>query len=267
MVSVVLTIAGSDNSGGAGIQADLKTFTALGAYGVSAVTALTVQSARGVLEIYSVPSDAVFKQIEAVVSDFSIKAVKIGMLWKAEIVDIVSRAVEEFKLPNVVLDPVFSSTGGTPLLEKKGIYLLKEKLLPMTRVITPNLKEAEILCNRRITSRKDMLRCAEEILNYGVNAVIIKGGHLKGKKTADLLFERNKGFQWFVSEKIKRKVHGTGCAYSSALAVFLSKECSLADAAFKAKRYVEGIIENSISAGKGEFPYHSWNLRKCTEDF
>ncbi len=265
----VLTIAGSDSGGGAGIQADLKTFTALGAYGMSAITSVTAQNTEGVYGIYDLPPEAVFKQIEAVVKDIGVDSAKTGMLSKAEIVRVVAEAVDKLNIPNLVVDPVFVAKSGDRLLREEAVSVLIGKLLPLARVITPNVPEAEDLCGKGIRSLRDAENCARILKEMGAQAVVIKGGHLEGDKVIDILYEGGNEFHYFVRDRIETtSTHGTGCTFSSALAVFLGKGYPLKEAVERAKTYVYNAILNAPSLGRGHGPLnHLWNIERCVEDF
>ncbi len=265
-MKVALTIAGSDPCAGAGIQADLKTFTSLGVYGLTVITSVTVQNTSGVKETYHLDERAVFKQIEILVEDINIDAVKIGMLGNERIVGIVSKAVNEFNLKNVVLDTVFISSSGKELLNKEGIKVLIEKLIPVSTVVTPNIPEAEKICNMRIKNLRDMEICARKIFEMGAKAVVVKGGHFEGEKVIDLLYDGNEEVHYFVKERINKEVHGTGCTFASAICAFLAKGFDLKEAVLKAKEYTFESIKNALKIGKGRFvPEHTWQLKNCME--
>ena len=252
-----LTIAGSDSGGGAGIQADLKTFAAFGVYGTSAITAVTAQNTRGVITAAALSADLVTAQIEAIAGDIRIDATKIGMLATAAIVEAVASAIEELDLPLVILDPMMASSSGARLLDEDGIQALRFELLPRARVVTPNIPEAEVLSGRRIVSSGDRRRAAERIHEIGAAAVIITGGHDDGPDrdiVVDLLFDGAS----FTELKIPRVqtggghgMHGTGCAFASALAAGLALGEPLAMAAGRAQRYVAGAIAHGIAIGHG----------------
>jgi hydroxymethylpyrimidine/phosphomethylpyrimidine kinase len=251
-----LTIAGSDSSGGAGIQADLKTFAAFGVYGMSAITALTAQSTIGVAAVAPVSADLVTEQIEALAGDIRIDATKIGMLATAAIAEAVAAAIEELDLPSVVLDPVLVSSSGTRLLDDDGVQTLILELLPRARVITPNIPEAEVLSGCRIASADDARRAARRLCEMGAAAVIITGGHASEgtRDIIDLLFDGAS----FVELRTARveidghgSVHGTGCTFASALAAGLAAGQPLEAAAGRAQAYVAGAIAHGLSIGKG----------------
>jgi hydroxymethylpyrimidine/phosphomethylpyrimidine kinase len=250
----VLTIAGSDPGGGAGIQADLKTFAALGVYGVSAITAVTAQNTRGVTAVAPLPADLVTAQIEALAGDIGIDATKIGMLATAAIAEAVAAAIEELNLAHVVLDPVMVSSSGERLLDDDGVETLRLEVLPRARVVTPNLPEAEVLSGCRIVTADDRRTAARRIHDLGGSAVVITGGHGDGSTVTDLLFDGTSFFELNV-ERVAvddhRRVHGTGCTYASALAAGIALGRELTAAAQLAQRYTAGAIAHAIAIGGG----------------
>jgi hydroxymethylpyrimidine/phosphomethylpyrimidine kinase len=265
-----LTIAGSDPSGGAGIQADLKTFAAFGVYGASAITAITVQNTLGVEAIAPLTADLVTAQIEAVAGDLAIHATKIGMLATAAIVEVVAAAIADLELPLVVLDPVLVSTSGERLLDAEGLEALCTELLDRVMVVTPNLPEAEVLSGRRIDSPDAARKAARAIHDRGAQAVVITGGHAFGgtqnvelrtqnPEVVDLLFDGH-DFREFRAPRVEsRQTHGTGCTYASALAASLALGLSLPDAAARAQQYVAGAIAHAPGIGHGRGPLnHFW---------
>ena len=246
---VVLTIAGSDSGGGAGIQADLKTISALGAFGTSAITAITVQNTLGVRAIHSVPFDILEGQIDAVMSDFDVKAIKVGMINHAEVPAIIARAIQKYKPSHVVVDPVMVASSGDALIQEHAIEQLKIKLFPLADVITPNLHEASILLNKIINSQQEMEEAAKSLATLGCKSVLVKGGHLAENEMTDVLWiKEEKKVYYFSSPKINtRNLHGTGCSLSSAVATFLAFGEPLLMAVQHAKEY----ITQAIDAGKG----------------
>jgi hydroxymethylpyrimidine/phosphomethylpyrimidine kinase len=268
-----LTIAGSDPGGGAGIQADLKTFAAFGVYGASAITAITVQNTLGVEAVAPLTADLVTAQIEAVAGDLSIDATKIGMLATAAIVEAVVAAIAELELPLVVVDPVLVSSDGERLLDADGVQAMIKELLPLARVVTPNLPEAEALSGQRITSLEDARGAARRIHEMGAAAVIVTGGHRieqgsghraegAGQDVVDLLFDGH-AFHEFRAPRIdSRHTHGTGCTFASAVAAGLALGHDLPDAARRAQQYVGGAIAHAPAIGHGRGPLdHFWNFR------
>lgn len=251
-----LTIAGSDSGGGAGIQADLKTFAAHGVYGTSAITALTAQNTLGVQGVHVVPDDFVTAQIEAVVSDLGCDAVKTGMLATSAIVEAVAAAVESLELPNLVVDPVMVAKSGDHLLDEEAVHAVRWTLLRLARVVTPNLPEAEVLAKMSIGSVADMREAARRIAMLKPSAVVIKGGHLAGPEVVDLLLENGEFHEWVGPRIEGPHTHGTGCTFASAIAAHLAKGAALADAVPAAKAYVEGAMRHGIPLGKGHRPLH-----------
>jgi len=259
-----LTIAGSDSSSGAGIQADLKTFAALGLYGTSAVTTITAQNTLGVTATYPLPADLVTAQIEAVAGDITIQATKVGMLATAAIVEAVAAAIEELDLPNVVVDPVVMAKSGDRLLAPDALQTLCQELLPRARMVTPNIPEAALLTGLSISSADDVREAARRIHAMGVTAVVIKGGHGDGDVLVDVLFDGTE-FSEFRTPRIDtRHTHGTGCTFASAIAAYLALDCSLPDATRQAQAYVAGAIRHALAVGHGHGPLdHFWNVPRA----
>ena len=253
----VLTIAGSDSSGGAGIQADIKTMMAHGIYGMSVITALTAQNTVGVNSVMPVPADFVRRQLEAVFDDIFPDAVKIGMLPDVEIMEAVEDVLINYKAVNVVLDPVFASSSGTAFSSEKTFEFLKERLFSLCTLVTPNIPEAEILTDMQIRDKSDTIRAAEIISNSYSCSVLIKGGHIRYNrdKSEDLLFMADGEKIWSESSRIDNpNTHGTGCTLSSSIACNLAKGFSLPDSVCRAKAYLTGCIENGLNIGKGRGP-------------
>ncbi len=250
----VLCIGGSDSSGGAGIQADLKAVHASGCYGLSVVTAVTAQNSVGVQDIYPVPHAFVSRQLDSILSDIGVEAVKTGMLWKEESVRTIAREVKAYKIKNLVVDPVMIAKGGYELLEDRAKKTLIKNLLPLAFVVTPNIPEAEYLTKMKIKSVDNMKKAAEVIFSLGAKNVLIKGGHLPGSKkkgSIDILFD-GKNYHELRAEWIKTKnTHGTGCTFASALAAGLALGKDVYDAADFAKIMVTKAIINSVPLGKG----------------
>jgi len=253
MVKRILTIAGSDSGGGAGIQADLKAITLLGGFGMSVLTALTAQNTVAVTSIHDVPLDFIAAQIEAVFSDIGVDAVKTGMLSNVEVVKLVASKMAEYKPPIVVVDPVMVAKSGDPLLTAEARNTLAEVLLPQATMVTPNLPEASALVGWQVTKEKEMRRAAEEIGKLGPQYVLVKGGHLQGE-AVDLLFDGQEFYE-FRSPRIEtRNVHGTGCTYASAIATYLAQELNVVEAVKAAKRFITAAIRHGLSLGKGHGP-------------
>lgn len=255
-----LTIAGSDSGGGAGIQADLKTFAALGCYGASVVTALTAQNTRGVQAVHEVPPSFVAAQIDSVLSDIGVDAVKIGMLASAPVIEAVARALEPRHHGPIVLDPVMVAKGGAKLLADDAIDALKRLLLPRATIITPNLPEAEALLGWRIESRPAMEDAARAIIALGARAVVVKGGHLDALTSDDcLLLAGSDAPIWLAGRRIAtRNTHGTGCTFSAAIAARLAQGASLPDAVADAKAYLARALAAGADyrIGDGHGPVH-----------
>ena len=244
----LLTIAGSDSGGGAGIQADLKTFSALGCFGMTAITALTAQNTTGVRAIHGVPPDMLRDQIDAVVEDIGVDAVKIGMLHSPDIVRTVADAIDRHNLQHVVLDPVMVATSGAVLIDHPAIAALVEDLFGRSVMVTPNLDEAALLVGRPLRSQTDMELAARELLAQGARAVLLKGGHLAGEVVSDLLMTHNGLPHWMHAPRIATaNTHGTGCTLSSAIAAHLALGLPLLEAVEAARVYVRG----ALAAGAG----------------
>ena len=262
--SKILIIAGSDSSGGAGIQADIKTVTALGSYAMTAITAVTAQNTRGVKKITPIPTKNVQKQITMILDDIGANGVKIGMLHNANIIKCVSRILKKYKLKNIVLDPVMISKSGTKLINNNSIKYLKKLLLPLSNLVTPNIPEAEVLTGYSISTKQDMVRAGKKIISMGSKNVLIKGGHLKNKMIFDILVTK-KGMKVFSKKKIKTKnTHGTGCTLSSAIATCLSQKKNLVRSCKTSLKYVDQAIASAPGYGKGFGPLNhlvSFNLR------
>ena len=256
-VKNVLSIAGSDPSGGAGIQADLKTFAANGVYGMAAITALTVQNTVGVQGIHLVPAKFVSSQIEAIFSDIAVSSAKVGMVGNAEIAEGVGTTLAKYRNLISVVDPVMVAKGGSPLLDKKAIQAVKDNLIPLATIVTPNLPEAAILLGSSIAkSEEDMVYQGKALLNLGCKSILMKGGHSEGITSNDLLVTEN-NYVWFKEKRINTKnTHGTGCTLSSSIASFLAKDFSVEESVSKAKKFVTNAIRNSekLSVGKGHGP-------------
>ena len=248
-----MTIAGSDSGGGAGIQADLKTFAALGTYGTSIVTAVTAQNTKEVAAIAEVPEEVVIAQIDTVAEDIGAQAAKTGMLSsKRIIVNLVDR-LEAWGIPHLVVDPVMMSKAGVPLLSRDAIVTLKKELLPMATVVTPNLGEAEILTRSKVTSQQHMEDAAKAIRQLGPPIVVIKGGHLEGTPV-DLVLD-GEDVHWLEASRVDTtNTHGTGCTFSAAIAAFLAHGCGNLEAIRLAKLYVTNALEHSYSIGEGFSP-------------
>ncbi|MCX5515192.1 bifunctional hydroxymethylpyrimidine kinase/phosphomethylpyrimidine kinase [Kaistia algarum] len=260
MTAIAVTIAGSDSGGGAGIQADLKTFSALGVYGASVIAALTAQNTVGVTAIHDVPEDFVTAQIDAVFSDLPVNAVKIGMLSNPAVIRAVAAGLDRYGQKAVVLDPVMVATSGDVLLREEAVATLISDLFPRALLVTPNLREAaRILHGETAEDETSMERQADAILALGAHAVLIKGGHGEGPEASDLLATEEGARHWFRAPRIDTvNTHGTGCTLSSAIAAGLARGKSLIEAVDFAKAYLTGAIAASdrLTIGKGHGPVH-----------
>lgn len=253
---VALTIAGSDSSGGAGIQADLKTFQALGVFGMSAVTAITVQNTRKVYAVEAVSPQIVHDQITCLFDDIAIDAVKIGMVSSVALIEAIASALSEVVRPAVVLDPVMISKSGYALLEPDAQEALKTTLFPLADVVTPNIHEAQALVGGVIETETQMRAAAEEIKRFGAAKVVVKGGHLGGARATDIVYDGTRHIALTSGRLATRNTHGTGCTFSSAIAAYLARGDAFFDAARKAKDYVTGAIAHALAIGKGHGPTH-----------
>ncbi len=253
----VLSIAGSDSGGGAGIQADLKTFAALGCYGMTAITALTAQNTRGVGGIHAVPPAFLKAQLQAVIEDIGVDAVKLGMLHAPEVVEVVAWAIDHYGLQRVVLDPVMVATSGDRLIAQETVQVMVRELFPRAAVVTPNLDEAALLVGHRIAGEGDMQAAAAELLSLGARAVLLKGGHLPGDEVVDLLLRHDAGpARWTARRVASRNLHGTGCTLSSAIACGLARGDDLPHAVGAAHAYVQGAMRAGaeVATGHGHGP-------------
>ncbi|HYD76559.1 bifunctional hydroxymethylpyrimidine kinase/phosphomethylpyrimidine kinase [Ramlibacter sp.] len=255
----VLSIAGSDSGGGAGIQADLKTFAALGCYGMTAITALTAQNTQGVRGIHAVPPEFLKAQLQAVIEDIGVDAVKIGMLHAPEIVEVVAWAIDTYRLPHVVLDPVMVATSGDRLIAQETVQVLVRELFPRAEVVTPNLDEAALLLGRALPDAASLQPAATDLLALGARAVLLKGGHLPGEEVVDLLAQAGTppSFTALSGARIaSHNTHGTGCTLSSAIACGLALGQPLAEAVAQAREYVRAAMKSgaSVPVGQGHGP-------------
>jgi hydroxymethylpyrimidine/phosphomethylpyrimidine kinase len=265
--SIVVSIAGSDSSGGAGIQADIKTISALGCYAASIITALTAQNTHGVQAIYSVSPDFVRQQMESVFTDLSVSAIKIGMLHDENIIAVIADGIKKFKIKNIILDPVMVSKSGHELLLPQTLDVLKNTLLPLVTLITPNISEAEKLWGKKIQTTEKQQEAAVELGQLFQTNVLVKGGHLTDHQSSDVLYTLAKNdCKWFYTYRIATKnTHGTGCTLSSAIASFVAQNNSLEEAVFYAKRYLTHALDaaKNQTIGKGIGPVdHFYFTRK-----
>ncbi len=255
----VLTIAGSDSSAGAGIQADLKTFAALGVYGTCAITAITAQNTRGVTAVQETPPGIVAAQIDAVAADIRPDAIKTGMLASAPIVEVVAAKVREYGLPNLVVDPVMVAKSGDRLLREDAVTALRDLLLPLAAVVTPNLPEADVLAGFAIDSDEDVRRAAKEIVGLGARAVVVKGGHREAAEAVDVLYDGATFRDYSAARIDTTSTHGTGCTFASAIAAYLARGEPLAEAVGQAKDYLTEALRRAYPIGGGHGPVHHFH--------
>jgi hydroxymethylpyrimidine/phosphomethylpyrimidine kinase len=269
----VLTIAGSDSGGGAGIQADIKTISAMGCYATSAITAVTVQNTLGVKAVHPIPLDILEGQIDAVLSDIGTDAIKIGMLYSLEVVNIVANMIEKYQVKNIVVDPVMVSTSGHRLIEENAIEVIQNRLMSLSRVITPNIPEAEILAGYKIEGEKDFEKVARLLSHHSGVSVLLKAGHLNGKYLVDYFYNaEDNTITKLPSRRIETpNTHGTGCTLSSALAAALARGEDLTTAALSAKKYIEQAIisgaEYKIGNGYGPVNHGFNPIKTLSYDF
>ena len=266
MIPIALTIAGSDSSGGAGIQADLKSFAACGVYGASVITALTAQNTRGVTAIHNVPADFVTAQIDAVFDDVAVQAVKIGMVSQIATIDAIVAGLARWSPKHVVVDPVMVATSGAKLLSDDAIDRVRKRLIPRADIITPNLPEAAALLGQPLAADEATIRAqGVTLMNLGCKAVLIKGGHGEGPQSIDYLFRRDAQMMPFAAPRVPTKnTHGTGCSLSSAIAAYLAHGELLDAAIRKAKAFVSAAIASAgmLDVGKGHGPIHHFHALK-----
>jgi hydroxymethylpyrimidine/phosphomethylpyrimidine kinase len=260
-----LTIAGSDSGAGAGIQADLKTFAALGVYGTTVITAITAQNTVAVTKILALEPDLVGAQLDAVMEDIGASAVKTGMLATAPIIEVIAERLRRYKLENIVVDPVMVATSGELLLKKNAIETLRSSLIPLAALVTPNIAEADALTGMTIRTIKEIRRAAGRILDLGARSVIIKGGHRRGP-AADLFFDGKK-FRELKTRRVRTQhTHGTGCTFSAAIVAYLARGEKLESAVVQAKTYITAAIRHSFPVGVGHGPvnhfYRSWGKNR-----
>lgn len=259
-IKTALTIAGSDSSGGAGIQADIKTMMAHGVYAMSAITALTAQNTMEVTGIMEVTPEFLAMQLDAVFTDIPPDAVKIGMVSSGELIEVIAEKLVQYEARNIVVDPVMVATSGARLISEEAVSILKKRLLPLATVITPNIPEAEVLAGKDIQNGEDMAQAAEQIYKEYHCSVLCKGGHSLND-ACDLLYSGSEG-QWFVGRRIDTSnTHGTGCTLSSAIAAELAKQASITQAVERAKEYISGALADGMDLGKGSGPLnHAYRL-------
>ena len=256
----VLTIAGSDSGGGAGIQADLKTITLLGCYGMSVLTALTAQNTCGVEAIYSISPDFVEKQLDTVLSDIGADAAKTGMLDNPDIVKAVAKKIRKYKILNLIVDPVMVAKSGHRLLRPEAEESLINELIPLALIVTPNLPEAEVITGEKVESVDQMEKAAQTIHKLGCKFVLVKGGHLSGDTLVDVLFDGSDIYHFESKRHKTQNTHGTGCTYSAAIATFVAQGENVVDAITKAKKFIDQAILFSLSIGKGKGPTNPYRV-------
>lgn len=263
-ISQALTIAGFDSGGGAGMQADLKTFQERFVFGTSVLTALPIQNTQGVKKVYDIPIEAIQDQLEAVKEDFKISAVKTGMLFTTEIIQLVSTFLKTVDFGPLVIDPVMIAKSGHALLKDSAVKALIQELLPQACVVTPNIPEAEVITNMKIITKDDMITAAKKVQALGAKNIVVKGGHhLDDKKSPDLLLLENGQIDWFSAPRINTKnTHGTGCTFSACITAELAKGNSVEIAVHKAKEYIQAAIADGIQVGFGNGPTNHWAYRK-----
>lgn len=268
LVGRVLIVAGSDSGGGAGIQADIKTVTALGGYAMTAITALTAQDTNGVHAVQRVPVEFIVRQMRLAIDDIGVDAIKLGMLSDAATVNAVADVLETVRHVPIVIDPVMLAKGGSPLLTEEGVEVLKRRLLPLAAVVTPNIPEAEIMAGMHIPDSETMLHATEMMLTLGVRAVLLKGGHHHdGTTVLDLLATESGGLRHFRMPRINtRHTHGTGCTLASGIATGMAQGLDLSDATTRARMYVQRAIESAPGFGQGHGPLnHAHTVQRFVE--
>ncbi len=247
---VVLTIGGADPTGGAGIQADLKTFQHFGVHGLSIVTAVTVQNTSGVISTNSVSAELVHAQLAALANDIKIEAIKIGMLTTADVVRVVAEFIAAQNVPTV-LDPIIASSNGVRFLDEDAIEILKEQLLPLSTIVTPNLPEAEVLTGLTIVTDDSIIHASLRLHDMGAKAMLIKGGHSEGEESRDLFYD-GLGIEWISAPRSIRQAHGTGCLLSSAIASCLAKQLPLRHSVLAAKEFITSMLDRAMPLGSGQ---------------
>ncbi|KGP70964.1 bifunctional hydroxymethylpyrimidine kinase/phosphomethylpyrimidine kinase [Pontibacillus yanchengensis] len=264
-ISKALTIAGSDSGGGAGIQADLKTFQELNVYGMSVITAVTAQNTKGVHGVHSMPIQSVRAQLDAIGTDLFPNALKTGMLGSSDIIEAIAERIDFYNMTQLVVDPVMVAKGGQKLLDDNAINTILEKLLPFTKIITPNIPEAEVLTGRSINSLEDQKRAAHLIQSYGAEVVVVKGGHGNSSEVVDVVYDGSQYTLLTGNRYHTMNTHGTGCTFSAAITAQLAKGESIIDAILVAKQFIEAAIRENLHIGSGHGPTNHWAFRE-TED-
>ncbi|AST90444.1 bifunctional hydroxymethylpyrimidine kinase/phosphomethylpyrimidine kinase [Sutcliffiella cohnii] len=263
MVKKALTIAGSDSGGGAGIQADLKTFQELNVYGMSAITAITAQNTLGVQGVYALPLEAVIEQMNSIEADLRPDALKTGMLFNSELIEAVANNIREFNWGNVVIDPVMIAKGGAKLLQQEAINSLRETLIPLATVITPNIPEAEVITELSLHTIEARKKAAKVLHKLGADYVVVKGGHGEEEELVDLLFD-GQSFVELKSTRIStRHTHGTGCTFAAAITAELAKGKTVEQAVKVAKDFIHAAIKDELGIGSGHGPTNHWAYRNA----
>ncbi|WP_456271117.1 bifunctional hydroxymethylpyrimidine kinase/phosphomethylpyrimidine kinase [Bacillus sp. AK031] len=253
-----LTIAGSDSGGGAGIQADLKTFQELKVYGMSAITAVTAQNTLGVQGVYPMSLEAIKEQLGSIAVDLAPQAVKTGMLFNSDVIEVVAKAIGKYQWNNIIVDPVMIAKGGSPLLQEEAIEALRKKLIPLSTVITPNIPEAEVITGMKIDSFSRRKEAANAMIELGAQSVVIKGGHDESDSADDLFYD-GVTFETFSKPRLHTSnTHGTGCTFSAAIAAQLAKGHSLQQAIQVAKSFIHEAIKQDLKIGSGHGPTNHW---------
>jgi hydroxymethylpyrimidine/phosphomethylpyrimidine kinase len=260
----VLTIAGSDSGGGAGIQADIKTFQERGVFGMSVLTAITAQNTTGVQDVHAIPLDKVQAQLDSIFSDFDVTAIKTGMLVNGEYMELIAKELKKHSEIPLVIDPVMIAKGGHPLMEESAVEIMKKELVPLATVITPNIPEAEALTGLTIKNQQDMEKVAKILQELGSKHVVIKGGHaLEEEEATDLLLLENGESVWLKAERIDTKdTHGTGCTYSACIAAEIGKGEPVEEAVRTGKAFIHAAIKHGINVGNGHGPTNHWAYRE-----
>lgn len=262
-IARALTIAGSDSGGGAGIQADLKTFQELQVYGMSAITAVTAQNTLGVHGVYPLPIPAVVSQIEAVATDIGVDAVKTGMLFQAEMIEAIAEQMKRHRWTKIVVDPVMIAKGGAALLREDAVDSLKEQLIPLAWIITPNIPEAEALTGITIRSLEDRRVACQRLYDLGARHVLIKGGHSEdSQEVVDVLYDGQQYMQWTRQRIATRHTHGTGCTFAAAITAELAKGAAIVDAVTIAKSFIHAAISHPLDIGQGHGPTNHWAYQR-----
>ena len=262
VVYKALTIAGSDSGGGAGIQADLKTFQELNVFGMSAITAVTAQNTLGVQGVYPMSIEAVVVQIKSIATDLNPNAVKTGMLFSSELIQAVSREIKQANWGKVVVDPVMIAKGGAALLQEEAVEALIKHLIPLAYVITPNIPEAEVITGIKIVTFEERKVAARKIIEMGAKHVVIKGGHDDSEVVIDLLYDGENFFEFHSKRAYTKHTHGTGCTFAAVITAELAKEQSIYDALPIAKGFIQAAIEDELGIGSGHGPTNHWAYRK-----